>query len=43
VLFRSTNSKDYHVAGPIIAEWAKVAPVKRADDFKTLMIYQKTR
>jgi len=38
-----TNSKDFHVARPLIAEWAKVAPVTRVDDFKTLMIYQKIR
>jgi hypothetical protein len=38
-----TGSKDFHVSGPLIAEWAKTAPVTRAEDFKTLMIYQKTR
>jgi len=38
-----TGSKDFHVAGPLIDEWAKVAPVMRANDFKTLMIYQKTK
>jgi hypothetical protein len=36
-----TGSKDFHTAGPIVAEWAKVAPVERVEDFKSLMIYRK--
>ena len=36
-----TGSKDFHISGPLIAEWAKEAPVERVEDFKTLMIYRK--
>jgi hypothetical protein len=36
-----TGSKDFHTSGPLIAEWAKTAPVERVEDFKTLMIYRK--
>jgi hypothetical protein len=37
-----TRSKDFNLAEPVIAKWAKVRPVKRVGTFKTLLVYRKT-
>jgi hypothetical protein len=37
------GSIGFDKAAPIIAKWEKSRPVKRLDDFKTLMVYRKKR
>jgi hypothetical protein len=36
-----TQSKDFHVAEPLIAEWARTSAVERVGEFKTLLVYRK--
>ena len=38
-----TRSKDFNLAEPIVAKWAKTRPVRRVGEFKTLLVYQKKR
>jgi len=40
ILFYMSSYK-YHLAEPVIAKWAKKAPVKRVGEFKTLLVYRK--